>query len=59
MKIERTPIDAEPPRKDIVDALNQVLMAPHGKSRSENRQPTKKTLMQKFVLVRRRAKPAQ
>ena len=39
--------------KDLKDALKGVLLAPRGKARSENRQPTKEELAERYSLDRR------
>ena len=44
--------------KNVKDALRGVLLAPRGKGRSENRQPTKKELAKRYRLDRRSRKPS-
>ncbi len=48
-KVERDPVA----RKDLEDALKQVLTAPRGDVRSENREPTRKELGRRWKLRRR------
>ena len=43
--------------KDLKDALKGVLLGPRGKTRSENREPTKKELGARYRLDRRSRKP--
>lgn len=47
-KIKRRPVSED----DLKDALEQVLLAPRGKVRSENREPTKEELEKKWRLDR-------
>ena len=42
--------------KDLKDALKNVLLAPRGKVRSENREPTKEELVERYRLDRRSRK---
>ena len=39
--------------KDVKDALKSVLLAPRGKARSENREPTKAELEARYRLDRK------
>ena len=39
--------------KDLKDALKDVLLAPRGKERSENREPTREELGRRYRLGRR------
>ena len=39
--------------EDVKDALKGVLLAPRGKARSENRQPSKEELAKRYRLDRR------
>ena len=48
-KTERRDVSDE----DLKDALKGVLLAPRGKARSENRQPTKEELAERYRLDRR------
>ena len=47
-RIKRT----EPSEQDFKDALKQILLEPKGEARSENREPTKAELQQRFRLER-------
>lgn len=48
-KVERREVS----RKDFEDALKDVLLAPRGKTRSENREPTKAELERRYRLDRK------
>lgn len=46
--------DKEPvSKRDLEDAFSQLASAPAGKLRSENREPTREQLRQRYRLVRR------
>lgn len=48
-KVQRDPVAC----RDLEDALKQVLTAPRGEVRSENREPTREELKQRRKLRRR------
>ncbi|MDE0692583.1 MAG: hypothetical protein OXI55_10120 [Gammaproteobacteria bacterium] len=48
-KVQRDPVT----RTDLEDALKQVLTAPRGDVRSENREPTKQELERRWKMRRR------
>ena len=48
-KVERRPIS----KADLEDAMRQVLLAPRGTTKSENRTPTEAELNQKWRLDRK------
>ena len=48
------PKDRDPiPMQDLEDAVLQMIDTPAGKTKSENREPTKKELKKRYKLVRR------
>ena len=46
---ERRPVS----KRDFEEAVGQIMTAPRGKSRSENREPTKAESEERFSLARR------
>ena len=54
-KSKLDPKDRDPATmKDLEDAMRQLVESHQGETRSENREPTKKELEQRFKLVRRK-----